>query len=190
VRVIAATHRDLQALVREGRFREDLFYRLHVVPIEAPPLRERLADIVPLAELFLSRAGKRLAADAAARLLTYSWPGNVRELKNAMERAAVLVRGDVVGAVDLNFIAASKSPDSVAIDWPDEDIPSAIARLEAMLIRRALLRSEGNRAEAARALGIHRQLLYAKMKRYGLDASAERTDGVGEADERPPPQRK
>jgi DNA-binding NtrC family response regulator len=190
VRVIAATHRDLQALVREGRFREDLFYRLHVVPIEAPPLRERLADIVPLAELFLSRAGKRLAADAAARLLTYSWPGNVRELKNAMERAAVLVRGDVVGADDLNFIAVSKSSDPVAIDWPDEDIPSAIARLEAMLIRRALLRSEGNRAEAARALGIHRQLLYAKMKRYGLDASAERTDGVGEADERPPPQRK
>jgi two-component system NtrC family response regulator len=190
VRVIAATHRDLQALVREGRFREDLFYRLHVVPIELPPLRDRLADIVPLAELFLSRAGKRLGADAAARLLTYSWPGNVRELKNAMERAAVLVRGVVVRAVDLNFIAASKSPDSVAIDWPDEDIPSAIARLEAMLIRRALLRSDGNRAEAARTLGIHRQLLYAKMKRYGLDASEERTQDVGEADDPSPPQRK
>ncbi len=96
--------------MREGRFREDLFYRLHVVPIELPPLRERLADIVPLAELFLSRVGKRLAADAAARLLTHSWPGNVRELKNAMERAAVLVRSDVVRADDLNFIAASKPP--------------------------------------------------------------------------------
>ena len=168
--------------MREGRFREDLFYRLHVVPIELPPLRKRLADIVPLAELFLTRVGKRLGADAAARLLTHSWPGNVRELKNAMERAAVLVRGDVVQADDLNFIAASKPRDSVAIDWPDEDIPSATARLEAMLIRRALLRSDGNRAEAARALGIHRQLLYAKMKRYGLDASAERTEGVGEAD--------
>jgi two-component system NtrC family response regulator len=189
VRVIAATHRDLRALVREGRFREDLFYRLHVVPIELPPLRERLADIVPLAELFLTRAGKRLGADAAARLLTHSWPGNVRELKNAMERAAVLVRGDVVRADDLSFIAA-RSPDSVAIDWPDEDIPSAIARLEAMLIRRALMRSEGNRAEATRALGIHRQLLYAKMKRYGLDASAERTADVGAADGRPPPERK
>ncbi len=182
VRVIAATHRDLQTLVREGRFREDLFYRLHVVPLELPPLRERLADIVPLAELFLTRVGKRLGADAAARLLTHSWRGNVRELKNAMERAAVLVRGDVVRADDLNFIAAGKSPDSVAIDWPNEDIPSAIARLEAMLIRRALARTDGNRAEAARALGIHRQLLYTKMKRYGLDASEERTDDVGKAD--------
>ena len=110
VRVIAATHHDLQTLVREGRFREDLFYRLHVVPIELPPLRERLADIVPLAERFLSRTGKRLAADAAAKLLTYSWPGNVRELKNAMERAAVLVRSDIVRADDLNFIAVSPSP--------------------------------------------------------------------------------
>jgi DNA-binding NtrC family response regulator len=183
VRVIAATHRDLQTLVREGRFREDLFYRLHVVPIELPPLRERLADIVPLAELFLTRVGKRLGADAAARLLAHSWPGNVRELKNAMERTAVLVRGDVVRADDLKFIAAGKSAGSIAIDWPDEDIPSAIARLEAMLIRRALARTEGNRAEAARALGIHRQLLYAKMKRYGLDASEERTGGVGKADE-------
>jgi DNA-binding NtrC family response regulator len=182
VRVIAATHHDLQTLVREGRFREDLFYRLHVVPIELPPLRERLADIVPLAERFLSRTGKRLAADAAAKLLTYSWPGNVRELKNAMERAAVLVRSDIVRADDLNFIAVSPSPDSVGAGWPDEDIPSAIARLEKMLIQRALVRSGNNRAEAARALGIHRQLLYAKMKRYELDVSAERTDGVGEAD--------
>jgi DNA-binding NtrC family response regulator len=182
VRVIAATHRDLRTLVRDGRFREDLFYRLHVVPIELPPLRERLADIVPLAESFLGRAGKRLAADAAARLLTHSWPGNVRELQNAMERAAVLVRGHVVRADDLDFVAAAGS-DSVAADWPDEDIPSAIARLEAMLIRRALARSNGNRTEAARALGIHRQLLYAKMKRYGLDVSAERTDPVGEADD-------
>ena len=183
VRVIAATHRDLRTLVRDGRFRDDLFYRLHVVPIELPPLRERLADIVPLAESFLGRAGKRLAADAAARLLTHSWPGNVRELKNAMERATVLVRGDVVRADDLDFVAESSASDSVAAGWPDEDIPSAIARLERMLIRRALVRSAGNRTEAARALGIHRQLLYAKMKRYGLDVSAERTDRVGEADD-------
>ena len=183
VRVIAATHRDLRTLVRDGRFREDLFYRLHVVPIELPPLRERLADIVPLAESFLGRAGKRLAADAAARLLTHSWPGHVRELKNAMERATVLVRGDVVRADDLDFVAESSASDSVGADWPDEDIPSAIARLERMLIRRALVRSAGNRTEAARALGIHRQLLYAKMKRYGLDVSAERTDRVGEADD-------
>jgi len=107
----------------------------------------------------------------------------VRELKNAMERATVLVRGDVVRADDLDFVAESSASDSVGADWPDEDIPSAIARLERMLIRRALVRSAGNRTEAARALGIHRQLLYAKMKRYGLDVSAERTDRVGEADD-------
>jgi two-component system NtrC family response regulator len=184
VRVIAATHRDLQQRIREGSFREDLFYRLHVVPIHLPALRERLADIVPLAEHFLGRAaGKRLSADAAARLLTHSWPGNVRELKNAMERAAVLARGDVVGAGDLDFIADSRPLGGERLEWPEEDLPSAIERLERILIRRALVRSAGNRAQAARALGIHRQFLYAKIKRYGLDVSAERTDSVGKADE-------
>jgi DNA-binding NtrC family response regulator len=182
VRVVAATHRDLRQRLREGRFREDLFYRLHVVPIQLPPLRERLADIVPLAEHFLKRAGKRLAANAAARLLTHSWPGNVRELRNAIERAAVIARGESVTAADLSFIADARSLDSPSLDWPDEDIPSAIERLEKMLIRRALVRNGGNRAEAARALGIHRQLLYAKMKRYALNVSADRTDPVGEAD--------
>ena len=105
VRVIAATHRDLGQRVREGRFREDLFYRLHVVPVHLPPLRERVADIVPLAEHFLQRAsGKRLADDAAGKAGGHAWPGNVRELKNAMERAAALVRGDLVRAADLDFV--------------------------------------------------------------------------------------
>ena len=184
VRVIAATHRDLNQRVREGSFREDLFYRLHVVPIHLPPLRERIADIVPLAEYFLGRAigAKRLAPDAAARLIRHAWPGNVRELKNAMERAAVLVRGDVINAADLDFVDETQVTTDGAIAWPDEDLPSATARLEEMLIRRALSRTAGNRAEAARMLGIHRQLLYTKMKRYGLDASEDRTQGVGEAD--------
>jgi DNA-binding NtrC family response regulator len=183
VRVIAATHRDLRQRVGDGSFREDLFYRLNVVPIHLPALRERIADIVPLAEHFLSRAsGKRLAADAAARLIRHTWPGNVRELKNAMERAAVLGRGDVVNASDLGFIDEERPVAEEISAWPDEDLPSATARLEEMLIRRALARSAGNRAEAARMLGIHRQLLYAKMKRYGLEASEDRTQGVGEAD--------
>jgi DNA-binding NtrC family response regulator len=185
VRVIAATHRDLTQRVRDGCFREDLFYRLHVVPIQLPALRERIADIVPLAERFLARAGaaKRLAPDAAARLIRHAWPGNVRELKNAMERAAVMMRGDTVHLSDLEFIGEAHAATGGVIDWPDEDLPSATARLEQMLIRRALARSAGNRAEAARLLGIHRQLLYAKMKRYGLDASEERTEGVGEPDD-------
>ena len=184
VRVIAATHRDLKQRVGEGTFREDLFYRLHVVPIHLPALRERIADIVPLAEHFLARVsvGKRLAADAAARLIRHTWPGNVRELQNAMERAAVLVRGDAVDAAALDFIAQVRSGTGDIGDWPDEDLPSAIGRLEEMLIRRALTRSAGNRAEAARILGIHRQLLYSKIKRYGLDVSEDQTDGVGQAD--------
>jgi len=182
--VIAATHRDLRQRVGEGTFREDLFYRLHVVPIHLPPLRERIADIVPLAEHFLERVGggKRLSAEAAARLIRHRWAGNVRELKNAIERAAVLVRGDIIDADDLGFIDEAEGRRAKVDEWPDEDLPSATARLEEMLIRRALTRSSGNRAEAARMLGIHRQLLYAKMKRYGLDASADRTDGVGKAD--------
>ncbi len=164
-------------------FREDLFYRLHVVPIHLPALRERIADIVPLAEHFLSCvSAKRLAADAAARLIRHTWPGNVRELKNAMERAAVLVRGEILKAADLDFIDRTRSAAGGLGDWHGEDLPSAMAHLEETLIRRALARSRGNRAAAARLLGIHRQLLYAKIRFYGLDLSEDRTDGVGGAD--------
>jgi two-component system NtrC family response regulator len=99
-----------------------------------------------------------------------------------MERAAALARGDVVGASDLDFIEETQAATGGAVEWPDEDLPSATARLEEMLIRRALTRSAGNLAEAARLLGIHRQLLYAKMKRYGLDVSEGRTQVVRETD--------
>jgi len=186
VRVIAATHRNLRQRVHDGTFREDLFYRLDVVPIHLPALRERIADILPLAEYFLQDAGggKRLSAGAAARLIRHAWPGNVRELKNAMERAAVLVRGEAIDVADLGFV--EETPAARTIDWPDEDLPSALARLEEMLIRRALQRSAGNRAEAARILNIHRQLLYSKIKRYGLDLYEDQTQGVGEPDATPP----
>ena len=112
VRVIAATHRDLDGLVASGTFREDLLYRLNVVPIPLPPLRQRLADIVPLAEHFLrlaARGGapKRLTAEAAARLLAHGWPGNVRELKNVIERAHVFVRDAVIDADDLEARAGA-----------------------------------------------------------------------------------
>jgi two-component system NtrC family response regulator len=184
VRVIAATHQELLQRVREGGFREDLFYRLHVVPIHLPPLRARIADIVPLAEYFLTRTGhdKRLSADAAARLIRHAWPGNVRELKNAMERAAVLVRGESVTAADVGFLEETQAAMIEEFNWPDEDLPTAVAHLEERLIRRALARSAGNRAEAARVLNINRQLLYAKLKRYGLEVSEDATGSVGEAD--------
>ncbi len=176
VRIVAATHQDLAALVREGRFREDLFWRLGVVPIHLAPLRERLADIVPLAEHVLARLGdppRRLTAAACARLLGHPWPGNVRELRNAMERAAALARRSVIDADDLGFLAPAEA--AVDADLLAGDLPTAVARLEGVMIRRALAETGGNRAEAARRLGIHRQLLYEKMKRLGLETSEIRT---------------
>jgi DNA-binding NtrC family response regulator len=185
VRVIAATHRDLQGLIRDGRFREDLFYRLGVVPLALPPLRERLADIVPLAEHFLAIAAasgtpKRLGADAAARLLAHDWPGNVRELRNAMERVSAFVRRSVVSAPDLGFLSDRAVP--LDTDWLAGTLPEAVARLETEMISRALTASRGNRAQAAERLGIRRQLLYEKIARYGLDTSAKRTAGVPDED--------
>jgi two-component system NtrC family response regulator len=181
VRVLAATHRDLAAMVKAGTFREDLYWRLGVVPLHLPPLRERLGDIVPLAEHFLAPSGRRLSAEAAARLLGHRWPGNVRELRNAMERVAALGRRPLVGAEELAFLG------SVAAAAPAEDLlagtlPEAVARLEAAMIRRALDRSGGNRAEAARLLGIHRQLLYEKLRLHRIEVSGNRTEGVGKED--------
>lgn len=184
VRVVAATHRDLAAAVREGRFREDLLYRLDVLSIRMPPLRERLADIIPLAEHFLSRAAmsdashspdapKALSAEAAQRLLSHPWPGNVRELRNVMERCHALVRHRVIGGADL-AIALGASPRGAApatlpADWLEGELPAAVERLERLLIANALAQTQGNRAETARRLGIHRQLLYRKLAQYGLE---------------------
>src|SRR5229473_422454 len=173
IRVIAATHRDLTEWIAEGRFREDLYYRLNIVRITLPPLRERLADILPLAEHFLRAAStqgpKQLTASAAARLLSHSWPGNVRELKNVIERANVFVRGNVIDAGDLDLASDIPGTSPAApIDWLAGDLPTAVARLEEAMIRRALDACGGNRAEAARRLNVHRQLLYSKMQRYGL----------------------
>lgn len=177
VRVLAATHRDLPAEVRRGSFREDLLYRLNVLAIHVPPLRERIADIVPLAEHFLAHAAgdaspKSLSEGAARALIAHAWPGNVRELKNVMERCQTLAPHRVIGARDLaSFLdaGAPRAADSVPADWLDADLPTATARLERVLITRALEQAGGNRAEAARRLGIHRQLLYQKLKTLGLD---------------------
>ncbi|MGI4799483.1 MAG: sigma-54-dependent transcriptional regulator [Janthinobacterium lividum] len=172
VRVVAATHRDLGQAVRAGTFREDLYYRIGVVPVSLPPLRDRLADIIPLAEhyLALSGTGRCLGADAAARLLGHTWPGNVRELVNAMKRAATLARRPVLGAADLDFLDTNKpvSDPGAEPDWLAGTLPDAVARLETELIRRALSAAQGNRAKAAEQLGIRRQLLYDKLDRYGL----------------------
>ena len=186
VRVIAATHRDLPAAVRSGSFREDLYYRIGVIPIVLPPLRERVADIIPLAEHFLTLAAKNgvakgLTPDAAKRLEAHPWPGNVRELRNAMERVAAMVRRPSVAGPDLNFL-------DLGFGVPngegriDDSLPGAVARLEIDMIRRALAAAGGNRAQAAEKLGIRRQLLYDKIARYGLESSELRTAYVPKAD--------
>jgi two-component system NtrC family response regulator len=186
VRILTATHQDLPRLVRQARFREDLYWRIGVVPVALPPLRERLADILPLAEHFLSLAAagapRRLSAPAAARLLAHDWPGNVRELRNAMERVAALGRRPVIGAEELDFLAPAPAAPP-ATDFLAGDLPSAVARLEVAMIRRALVQAGGNRAETARLLGIHRQLLYEKLRRYGPELSDIRTEPVGKPDE-------
>jgi DNA-binding NtrC family response regulator len=170
VRIVAATHRDLDQWVKQGRFREDLFYRLNVVPIELQPLRQRVPDILPLAEHFLAIASspkKRLSDEAGERLTGHAWPGNVRELRNAMERVAVMCRSDIVATSDIDFLTVSAANTEENGD-DDRHLSSAVEKLERRLIAEALTESKGNRAEAARRLGIHRQLLHAKAEKYGL----------------------
>jgi DNA-binding NtrC family response regulator len=177
VRVIAATHRDLIAMVKDGTFREDLFYRLNVVRISLPPLRQRGMDILVLAEHFLRQlavpesAPKRLSPNTVEALIAHSWPGNVRELRNVMQQAVVTVRTPVISRADLALDTAAPVTDTIeallALPYSE-----AIARLEKLLLERALHSAGGNRAEAARRLGIRRQLLYAKFKEHGLETDA------------------
>ncbi|KAB0633250.1 sigma-54-dependent transcriptional regulator [Burkholderia latens] len=179
IRVVAATHRDLAAGVASGTFREDLFYRLNVIPLHLPPLAERVADILPLAAHFLERAaGARplhLTNDAQRALLAHRWPGNVRELRNVMERAAALAPGPAITAADLALGAAPAAGVHADADAAlpaflfDLPLPDALAAVERAAILRALERANGNRAEAARQLGIGRQSLYARMANLGID---------------------
>jgi two-component system NtrC family response regulator len=167
VRVVAATHRNLDRLAAEGGFRQDLFYRLNVLQIRVPPLRERDADIVPLAEHFLAQASDppKVLSEAARKALSdFPWPGNVRELKNVIERASVLARGAHIEASDLGLDEHSSIP------IRNSTLPSALSRLEEAMVRKAIGDTAGNRAEAARRLGIRRQLLYAKLRQYGIES--------------------
>jgi two-component system, NtrC family, response regulator AtoC len=177
VRVIAATVRDLSREVREGRFREDLFYRLDVLRIEVPPLRERREDVPLLVERFLERHRERLgtkvrrvSAAAYERLLAYDWPGNVRELENVIERAVVLADGDEVGETDLpERLRAPTDPAKLFLAGGELSIKKMQAFMERELISRALAKTGGNKTAAAKLLEIsHRALLY-KVKDYGLD---------------------
>ena len=175
VRVIACTNRDLAAEVEAGRFREDLFYRLNVMCIRVPALRERREDIAPLARHFLAEAareldrpGLRLDAEALAALEGHSWPGNVRELKNAVERAALLAPAGALRAADLVPGAEPPAPTGGAPAALPEGEDLSLRRMEETLIRRALSLTGGNKSESARRLGVHRATLYHKLREYGI----------------------
>jgi two-component system response regulator AtoC len=169
VRVLAATARDLQAEVRAGRFREDLFYRINVVAIALPPLRERREDIAPLARHFAARLAQRFGrplslTDATiAWLEEQQWPGNVRELENAIERAAVLTNQEILNPTDLRAepLPSLLSPESGTLR-------EATERAEREAITAALQATNGNRREAARNLGVSLRTLFYKIERYGL----------------------
>ena len=170
-RVVAATNRDLQQRVREGAFREDLFYRLNVIPVTLPPLRERREDIPLLAETFLQRVAQkqgravRLSPDAIECLLRYPWPGNVRELENAMERTAILSPGDSVGAGDLPAHIAAGIVVGAAPNLPAQQ---GLAEVERVHILQTLERVGWNHSRAAEVLRIGRTTLWRKLKEYGL----------------------
>jgi len=174
VRFVAATNRDLDAMVKAGSFREDLYYRLNVGSIDVPPLRARRADILPLARHFLLEAGRmmgihepRLDAAAHALLENYAWPGNVRELRNVMERALILSGGTPISVQHLpREVAASTAPQAPAADQDGLAVPP-LAEIEKRHIRRALEHCRGNKTQAAKLLGITRLTLRTKIADYG-----------------------
>ncbi len=198
VRVVSATHRDLEALIAQGKFREDLYYRLNVFPINMPPLRDRPGDVPQLCEHFIQKLGQRMGkilrgvdGGALAALMAYPWPGNVRELENVVERALILARGPELTAGDLDFgrrgvagaAGGGGGPSGVAATAAAMAFPAAmggggtgprplqerLSQQERAEIVSAIDRAQGNIAHAARALGINRSTLYYRLRKHGLD---------------------
>ena len=181
VRIIAATNTPAEELQKGSEFREDLFYRLHVVPVTIPPLRGRRTDIPVLARHFLEKLRDRtnhrvadLDGSALERLEEYHWPGNVRELENVMERALVLAEGKVLMEDDLPFLSNGETVDTSLIDaaipGSGMDLNQAVEGLEERLLRKALEQARGVKAEAARLLGLKTSALYYKLEKYGIEA--------------------
>jgi two-component system response regulator HydG len=179
VRIVAATNRDLETAIEEGRLREDLYFRLNVVNIALPPLRARAGDVLVLAQHFLkqfgtrtSKAVKGIAASAAEKLVAYAWPGNVRELQNCIERAVTLARFEEITIDDLpeKIVAFTPSHMVVAGDDPSELAP--LEEIERRYVLRVLEAVGGNKSVAARVLGIERKTLYRKLERFAADKRA------------------
>ncbi|GKT08059.1 sigma-54 dependent transcriptional regulator [Desulforhabdus sp. TSK] len=179
VRIISATHQDLDARVKEGTFREDLFYRINVIHMEIPPLRERREDIGPLLEHFTRKFAlenhrkiEGISREAVDLLTRYDYPGNVRELENIIERAVVVCRGHIISREDLAFPEAFNSGSSPTVEPdpspPGETLQQAVENLERRMIGDALLQSGTNQSQAARQLGLSERMLRYKLKKYGF----------------------
>jgi DNA-binding NtrC family response regulator len=193
VRVISATHRNLAAEIRSGKFREDLYYRLRVVTVELPPLREHKEDIPVLAEGFLqmhgSRLGRtaRLTREALAAIERYDWPGNVRELKNALERSLVLCRGDEIGVLDLSeevatgqAITRRTSENGTDVGLGEKDFREAKHKFEVAYLTKQLVSHRWNVSRTAVTIGLHRQSLQEKLRELGIRRPGR--EPVGESD--------
>jgi len=186
VRVVSATHRDLQAEVKAGRFREDLYYRLHIVPLQIPPLRERPEDVTALARYFVAkhapRVNKRVKGleDGALRALArYAWPGNVRELENVIEQSLVFAESETLSETDLppHLTGASPRTDTgLPVPMGDRPLPDILEDLERQLIARAYEKAGGVKTETARLLGIKTSALYYKLEKYGFISKGERPE--------------
>jgi PAS domain S-box-containing protein len=172
-RVISATNQNLEEMLSENRFRKDLFYRLNVIPLRIPPLRERRSDILPLTHHFLNQMAReatlpeiKLEKNAEAALKSYDWPGNVRELSNVLERAMSAIEGDTIHLCDLPFFLQGRRKNSTKSN--QTSIKAVQARAEREAIRYALEENNYNKAQAAKLLGIHRTLLYKKMAKHKI----------------------
>jgi len=186
VRLVSATNRDLAAMVKEGRFREDLYYRLDVVPVRLPPLRERPGDVEELARHFLARAAPRLgravkgfSPEALELLRRHRWPGNVRELENVIEQALVFAEGELVTPAELPQ-ALRRAPVMPGLPAPaaDRTLTETLEDIERQLILDAFERAKGVKAETARLLGIKPSALYYKLEKYGIVKPGEKQDDL------------
>lgn len=179
VRVVAATNRDLEALIASGHFRDDLYYRLNVVTLHVPPLRDRSEDVPLLALFFLQRYTRDFGhtvtgftAETLALLQSYNWPGNVRELQNVIERGVLFCQGDQISVEDLpaNLQKSTATASGVgrAVPGLDKTLPELLEEVESELIQKAMLKARGVQAEAARLLGISRSNLQYKLRKFGM----------------------
>ncbi len=176
VRIICATNKNLKKLVEEGNFREDLYYRIHIVPVVLPPLRDRKDDIPTLSHHFLNRLNDRfkknittITGKAMQVLSNYKWPGNIRELENIIEQSYVLANGSVIDEIDLPWTLKDiRNRNLLLVPNSDLPLPDVLDNLEKQLIEKAYVKSRGIKTETARALGIKTSALYYKLEKYGL----------------------